>query len=69
MPGITPSRWLPLDVVMVLLPFLHVTKIQKILETTKYFVNYFVKFSKLSTDIFNMRLDLYSALPVKNEIL
>jgi hypothetical protein len=41
MPGITPSRWLPLVVVMVLLPFLHATKIQKISETTKYLCKFF----------------------------
>ena len=57
MPGITPSRWLPLVVVMVLLPFLHATKISKISEITKHFVNFFVKLSKLTTGIFNMRLE------------
>ena len=58
MPGITPSRWLPLVVVVVLLPFLHATKIRKISEIAKYFVSYFVKLSKLATSIFNMRLEL-----------
>lgn len=50
MPGITPSRWLPL--------FYYATKLQKLSETAKRFVNYFVKFSKLSTGIFNMSLEL-----------
>ena len=35
MPGITLSRWLPLVVVLAILPFLHATKILKITETTK----------------------------------
>lgn len=68
MPGITPSRWLPLVVVVVLTPFLHATKILKISEITKHFVNYFVNFSKLSTRIFNISSELYKALCAKIEI-
>jgi len=68
MPGITPSRWLPLVVVLAILPFLHATKILKITETTKHFVNYFVKISKLSTGIFNMRLELHPAFCLNNEL-
>lgn len=61
MPEITPSRWLPL--------FYYTAKIQKTSEITKHFVNYFVKFSKLTIDVFNARLELFRALRDENEIL
>ena len=53
MPEITPSHWLPL--------FYYTAKIQKTSEITKHFVNYFVKFSKLTIDVFNARLELFRA--------
>lgn len=42
---------------------------KKTSEITKHFVNYFVKFSKLTIDVFNARLELFRALRDENEIL